>query len=478
MSNSNPEKGRRRTKRPSGKQEGQAKDAALTASDAGMTPADEGFIVRQLNEQSFGKQFRAEILPEPIYMDRTKPDRDRFMERIRPQITKDHIKNLLRRGGDIFRNVQVGDTAMTQFAYPDLFKGVHIASDSGRNFVPASDYQIEIPSASLPIGIGEPRWRPGRDKPGSGGGGPDASDDVSDLVFLPITMEELAELLALLFDLPWLLAKDQDKILAYTLKIRGIKKRGPMARLDLEATYAARLERYRSVYAARPEDFPGVEEDEIPTVEQFPYDDVDLRFKRVEEKWDPDSKAVVFFEEDSSGSMGGEPIAMARFYFLLNLVWLRARYGEVDVVLISHNAMAFRVETEQEFFAIDAGGGTMFSPAHVLSMEIADREYPADLWNRYAFHATDGYNFEPPAYLAEVIERMVTEGQGNFNFFGYLEIDPYGWGGGYATGGMQAIHLLSEAARSHCGWARVRTMDEIPEAMKTIVDKDPAANES
>jgi uncharacterized sporulation protein YeaH/YhbH (DUF444 family) len=477
MSNSNPDKGRRRTKRPK-QTEAPVSATPLTAAEAGMTPADVSFVVQQLNEQSFGAQFRAEILPEPAYLDRTKPDRDRFMQRLRPQISKDHIKNLLRRGGDIFKSVQRNGVDYKQFAYPELFKGVHLATDAGRNFVPASDFALEIPAASLPIGIGEPRWRPGRDRPGSGGGGPDASDDPADLVYLPITMEELAELLALLFDLPWLLAKDQDKILAYTLKIRGVKKRGPMSRLDLEATQMAWLERWRSVYNANPEEWSQFGEDDIPDKEDFPLDDVDLRFKRVEEKWDPDSKAVVFFEEDSSGSMGGEPIAMARFYFLLNLVWLRARYGEVDVVLISHNAMAFRVETEQEFFAVDAGGGTVFSPAHVLAMEIADREYPADLWNRYAFHGTDGYNFEPPAYLAEVIERMVTEGQGNFNFFGYLEIDPYGWGGGFATGGMQAINLLSEAARSHVGAARVRTMDEIPEAMKQIVDRDPSANES
>jgi uncharacterized sporulation protein YeaH/YhbH (DUF444 family) len=439
----------------------------LSGKDAGLTKDEARWITKNLNElDPFGAQFKFQVFPQPVYLDRTKPDRDRFMDRVRPRITKDHIKELLRRGGDIL-------------------KGVYISGMSGMSsthqYVPltGSDFQLPIAMASLPIGVGEPRWRPGRDRGGSGGGGPDASDDPSDLVFLDLSWEDLAELLSLLFDLPWLLAKDADKILAYKLRVRGIKKTGPQARLDETETYQARLERYRTLFNARPEEFEakGLSIDSIPTVEEFPYDDDDQRFKRVEERWDPDSKAVVFFEFDTSGSMGGEPMAIARFFFLLNLIWLRARYGEVDVVLVPHNAIAFRVQSEQEFFTIDAGGGTMFSPAHELCMEIAAREYPASIYNRYAFHATDGYNFEPPAFLAEVIERMVTPGQGDFNYFGYLEIDPYGWGGRSATWGWAAIDLLSEAARRHVGASKVSNQDQVPEAMKEILSKDPAAGE-
>lgn len=465
MTDSNNEgKGRRRTKQP-------------TKRDAGMTRKDEAFIVRSMNEAYGQPQFVAEVMPEPTYLDRTKPDRDRFMERIKPQITKDHIKELLRRGGSIFGAQAIGGEPV--FQGPDAwmaFQGVTVSGDSAKEFVPETGATLHVPTASLPIGVGEPRWRPGRDRPGAGGGGPDASDDPSDLVFLDLSYEELAELLAVLFDLPFLLAKDEDKILAYTMKVRGIKKNGPEARLDLESTFAARLERWRATVTTRPEEFPGLAPEDIPSVEEFPYDQIDLRYKRVEEKWDPDSKAVVFFELDTSGSMGGEPLAIAKFYFLLNLIWLRARYGEVDVVYVPHNAEAFRVDNERDFFRIQESGGTMFIPAHELCMEIAAREYPANLYNRYAFHATDGYNFEPPQQLAEVLERMVTEGQGDFNFFGYLEIDTYGWGGGRSLPGMQAIMLMSEGAKSHCGWARVKSQDEVPDAMKQIVDKDPAAS--
>jgi uncharacterized sporulation protein YeaH/YhbH (DUF444 family) len=450
------------------------------ATTDGYDPQDERLVVQAMNE-AFGKQVPAQFMPEPAYLDRTTPDRDRFLQRIKPLINKDHIKNLLRRGTDFFQAQVDGQTAYQRVggdqALPNIFQGVNIAyQDGARNFVPATGYQLAVPMASLPIGVGEPRWRPGRDRPGGGGCGPDASDDPEDLVFMDITLEELAEMLALLFDLPFLLSKEEDKILAYRLRIKGVKKTGPRARLDMQATFIARLERFRATYNARPEDFPGLSIEEIPTVEQFPYDRVDMRYKRIEEQWDPDSKAVAFFEFDTSGSMGGEPMAIARFFFLLNLIWLKGKYGTVDIVLLPHNAIAFRVTTEKEFFTIDAGGGTMFSPVHEMAIEIRQREFPSSTHNAYAFHGTDGYNFEPPAVLAEVIERLLSPSDGDFNYFGYLEIDPYGWGGGgWKTGGMQAIDLLSPGAQQRTGWARVHTLDEVPDAMKQILAKDTVA---
>jgi len=104
-------------------------------------------------------------------------------------------------------------------------------------------------------------------------------------------------------------------------------------------------------------------------------------------------------------------------------------------------------------------------------MEIAANEYPADVYNIYGLHATDGYNFEPPYMLAGVIERMVTPGAGNFNYFGYLEIDPSGYGYG-TTAGMASINALSDAARARVGAAIVHSQDEVPDAMREILAKD------
>lgn len=402
-------------------------------------------------------QLAFEVMPEPTYLDRTKGDRDRLMQRVRPQLTKDHIKDLMRRGGSILGSYAVANAMRTMFV------------DDNQMMVPAVADSV-TPEASLPVGVGEPRWRPGRDKPGSGGGPPDASNDIEDIIWLDIPWSEIVELIGLLFDLPFLLAKDKDKLTSYTLKVRGISKNGPESRRDEEATFAARLERFRACYNARPEAYPGLDIDDVPTVEQFPYELIDQRFKRIEEKWEPDSKAVVFLLLDTSGSMFGETIAIARFYFLLNLIWLRSRYEEVDIVYIPHGGWAMRVDTEEEFFGIDANGGTDFVPAYELAMDIADREFPTTSYNRYLFHATDGVEDYPPR-IADALERLVDPGQADFNFVGLCIVDTW-FGGSWKSQLEQAYDLLSDKAVRHIGIGKVRSQDDVPDVMKQILTKD------
>lgn len=424
-----------------------------------VPPQDaEPFIVRAAPPE----QFAFEVMPEPTYLDRTKGDRDRLMERIKPQLTKDHIKDLMRRGGNILGSYAVNTGMRSLFV------------DGDKNMLPAILNTV-MPQASLPVGVGEPRWRPGRDRPGAGGGPPDASNDIDDIVWLDIPWSEITEIIGLLFDLPFLLSKDKDKLTSYTLKIRGIKNTGPEARLDLEATFIARLERWRAAYNARPEDYPGLIADDIPTVEQFPYETIDQRFKRIEEKWEPDSKAVVFLLLDTSGSMYGETIAIARFYFLLNLIWLRSRYEEVDIVYIPHGGWAMRVDTEEEFFGIDANGGTDFVPAYELAMEIAEREFPITSYNRYLFHATDGVEDYPPR-IADALTRLVAPDGADFNFVGLCIVDTW-FGGQWKSQLEQAYDMLSQAALAHIGLGKVRSQDEVPDVMKQILTKDKVDTE-
>jgi uncharacterized sporulation protein YeaH/YhbH (DUF444 family) len=403
-------------------------------------------------------------MPEPTYLDRTKPDRDRVMEKVRPKLTKEDIKELLRRGGNI----------LSGFAVANGIRSL-IAETSG-NVLPALT-DSATPMASLPVALPEPRWRPGRDRPGGGPGGPpEGSNNIEDIIWLDIPWSELVEIIGLLFDLPFLMSKDKDKLTSYTLKVRGIKKSGPESRIDNEATFVARLERWRATYNARPEDYPDLTADDIPTVEQFPYDLTDNRYKRIEEKWEPDSKAVVFLLLDTSGSMYGETIAIARFYFLLNLIWLRSRYEEVDIVYIPHGGWAMEVETEEEFFGIDANGGTDFVPAYELSMDIANRRYPLSSYNRYLFHATDGVEDFPPR-IAAALERLVDPGDADFNYVGLCIVDTW-FGGSWKSQLEQAYDLLSDRALRRIGIGKVRSQDEVPEVMKLILTKDPVEAEA
>lgn len=423
------------------------------------------------------------VVPRPAYLDRTIDDRERFMQRARPKITKDILKEIIRGEGGVMGKkldqsllgestrpvTRLGEALLTHDVMrncfvsqgPDNYVYVPISGAGSFNM---SD-MIEVP-----IGVDEPTWWPGRDGGGGGGGGQNASDDPADIVYMPITYEEFLELLQLLFDLPFLKQTAQDKMLVYTIKMRGLKRTGPMVRMDKKATAIARLERFRSTYNAHPDRFPDLNPDDNPTVEEFPFHKVDLRYKRVEERWDPDSRAVVFMNLDVSGSMGGEPLAIAKFYFLLNLIWLRTRYNDVSVVYIAHNARAERIRSEKDFFRVGENGGTMFCPTYELSWQIANTEFGGDDWNKYCLHATDGYGFDGEREIGGWIEKLV---RGGFNYFGYCEINLYGsWGGGMITPGMRAVTSTAPDVRKHCGWARISNIDEVPEAMMKIMTGD------
>jgi hypothetical protein len=430
---------------------------AATTGDANLSDAqnDEGLsewaaaVVENLNAPP-ERTLPSVVLPEPPYFDRTITDRERFMARARPKITKSVLKSIIRGGGDLFR-------------------GILVAADGETYYVPHNlMQQFTAGEIDVPITIDEPSWNPGRDRPGGGGGGPQASEDDSDVIYMPISYEEFVELIGLLFDLPWLKPTDEDRILTLSLKTRGTKRSGPMARMDKNATAKARLERYYATRNARPEEFAHLEDGQMPTVEEFPFHKVDLRFRRIEEVWDPDSKAVVFYELDTSGSMSGEPLAMAKFFFLLMLIWLRSKYKEVTVVYIAHSGKATRIRDEKDFFRTDANGGTRFTDAHEMVVSIANSEFGGDGWNKYCFHATDGFE-QSPQGIAAAIDKIIRAG---FNLFGYLEVDLWaGWGGGFGgSPGWLSFDYLSGDTKPHCGRGRVKSMDEVPAAMKAIID--------
>ncbi|MBX9694730.1 MAG: DUF444 family protein, partial [Cyanobacteria bacterium] len=174
---------------------------------------------------------------------------------------------------------------------------------------------------------------------------------------------------------------------------------------------------------------------------------------------------------DVSGSMGGEPLAIAKFFFLLNLIWLRTRYNDVRVVFIAHNHHAERIRSEKDFFRVGENGGTLFGPSYDLIWQIAQNEFSGDGWNKYALHATDGVAFDPESELTHKIEKLV---RGGFNYFGYCEINLWGgyWGANYETSGMRAVKATAPDVRQHCGWARISTLDEVPVAMMKIMTGD------
>ncbi len=377
--------------------------------------------------------------PDPHGGDRTEEDRKRHRDRIRDQVRP---------------------------KLPEIIGGNPIFGDKGKIKVPVS-------------GGYEPRWRYGRDPQGGGGGsGPQAGTDPADEIYVEFDLDEILEMLFQEMELPDMLKKQLATTKVKAFKFRGIQPTGPKPRLRKGDTARARIRRAIGMRNANPDDpkYAALIEEEskkkkIPTPSDVPFHRQDFRYNRVEETLDDESKAVVFFVLDRSGSMGGEPLMIAKAFFVLNLLFLRNKYKEVKVVMIGHDAHAFRVEDETKFFQIEAGGGTVAEPAYQMVYDIAQAEFPASTWNRYLFQATDGMLFDGDDVIRGWYTKLIKT---DFNYAGYLEVggSSWGWGGGGWQSGGQALLGLPEEIKKHVGMGKADSLKDVPDAFKQILDKD------
>jgi len=155
---------------------------------------------------------------------------------------------------------------------------------------------------------------------------------------------------------------------------------------------------------------------------RFPFHQDDLRYRHLETDTREDSNAVVICIMDTSGSMDTMKKYLARSFFFLLYQFISTRYRNVEIVFIGHHTEASEV-TEEEFFHKGESGGTFISSGYQKALDIITERYYPSLWNIYAFHCSDGDNFDSdnPAAL-----RTAKELAEICNLFGYGEIKPLG----------------------------------------------------
>ncbi len=120
-------------------------------------------------------------------------------------------------------------------------------------------------------------------------------------------------------------------------------------------------------------------------------DPVDVRFNRFERQPVPNANAVMFCLMDVSASMGEREKDLAKRFFVLLHLFLKRRYGRIDIIFIRHTDEAHEVD-EETFFYSKQSGGTVVSTALEEMQRIIEARYPADMWNIYAAQASDGDN--------------------------------------------------------------------------------------
>lgn len=197
---------------------------------------------------------------------------------------------------------------------------------------------------------------------------------------------------------------------------------------------------------------------------RFPFHQDDLRYKHVEVDTREESNAAVICIMDTSGSMDTMKKYLARSFFFLLYQFISTRYRNVEIVFIAHHTEANEV-TEEEFFHKGESGGTFISSGYAKALEIIAERYHPSLWNLYAFHCSDGDNFDSdnPAALKDAEELAQI-----CNLFGYGEIKPLG--SRYYESSMLNVFRRIQAPNFHT--VLIERKEDIWPSFKAFLAKD------
>jgi len=202
-----------------------------------------------------------------------------------------------------------------------------------------------------------------------------------------ISLEELAEYLFDTLKLPDLDKKKFKTMVQEKPKRHGTRTRGIRPRLDKKKSAVERIKRKSAAKRAG-----NIELDEEGN-EDFPFHDNDLRYHHIKERPKDATNAVIFFMMDVSGSMTTNIKFIARSFFFLLYQFIRHKYEKVEIVFVAHTTEA-EVVDEEKFFKRVASGGTHISSAPFLALDLINDRYHPNSWNIYAFHCTDGDNWD------------------------------------------------------------------------------------
>lgn len=305
------------------------------------------------------------------------------------------------------------------------------------------------------VGVGQGSGKPGDvvgQRPGQGqqpgGAGEGAGDEP---IESEIDIEELIEMMYEDLGLPKL--KDREiaqleTILGY--RIRGIRKSGPLILLDKKGTAGQGVGRFYSYLeilkqetgrdelicfeALRQSDGSLAEALKLLEDENFTTNakeiepflilhEKDLRFYDIREQVSYHSNAVVIAMMDVSGSMSTMKKYLARSLLFWLVEFLRKIYDNVEIRFIIHHSEA-RLVDEDSFFHTGESGGTKCHKAYDLARGLIEAKYPTNQWNVYAFHFSDGEDWDAEQSVESA--RKLIEGTG-INMFGYGEIQADGY---------------------------------------------------
>jgi sporulation protein YhbH len=279
------------------------------------------------------------------------------------------------------------------------------------------------------VGEGDGNAQPGQvvgktGKDGQGQGDGKAGDRPGiDYYETDVTLDELIEIMFEDLELPNLERRALREIETDRFaKRKGYRHVGIRVRLDKRRTARQRVKRVLATRHTRVTQGLDAPKNKDGTERRFPFHQDDLRYKHLETDVREESNAAVICIMDTSGSMDTMKKYLARSFFFLLYQFISTRYRNVEIVFVAHHTEASEV-TEDEFFHKGEAGGTFISSGYQKALDIISERYHPSLWNLYAFHCSDGDNFDSDNPAALKAAKELSE---ICNLFGYGEIKPLG----------------------------------------------------
>lgn len=291
----------------------------------------------------------------------------------------------------------------------------------GRDLVSIPLPQIDIPQFRYGQkgsgGVGQGEGDPGQPltaPQGDGDGNAAGDQPGGHILEVDLTMEELAQILGEELSLPRIEPRGKKNIVTTKDKYTGVRQAGPESLRHFKRTYKRALKRQIA---------SGVYDPNSPMVVPIREDKLYRSWKEVKK---PDAVACIIYMMDVSGSMTDEQKEIVRIEAFWIDTWLKAHYQGIQNIYIIHDAVAHEVD-EQTFYHTRESGGTKISTAYEMADKIIDARFPADQWNIYAFHFSDGDNWgdDIPKCIDLLNEKLLPK----LNLFGYGQVEsPYGSG--------------------------------------------------
>lgn len=300
------------------------------------------------------------------------------------------------------------------------------------------------------------------DGQGQGNGGKAGDEAGEDIFETEVTLEELVQYLFEDLRLPDM-EKKRFSVLEAERKFKrsGFQRKGIPPRLAKKRSVIEKLKRAQAAIR-----HGRGEEPEAPA--RIPFLEDDLRYHRVKEDIRRHSNAVVLCIMDTSGSMDQTKKYLARSFYFLLYQFVKYRYEQVEVRFIAHTTEAGEV-TEEEFFHKGESGGTFISSGYAKALEIIEQRYNPEIWNIYAFHCSDGDNWEQDDAKAIELAGVLCE---TCTLFGYGEVAvQYGWNT-IRKKYQQSIQAENFIAVS------INSKDDVWPAFRKILEKDAAGGDN